>query len=123
MLAANPNTVLVNGEPVAIIGKVTYQRGKPTVDMQTATIGQEIVPIENINFEEAMGRVTFSIPATSENIERLEDWQDNIGLNNVRFLDTKTGFTKTMKNLTISEDPEIDFSAPIEVTFVGGQAV
>lgn len=123
MLVANPNTVLVNGEPVAISGKITYQRGKPSVEIQTATVGQEVKVYENINYEEAVGRVTFNMQPTLENINRLEDWQDNVGKNSVRFLDTNTGLTKTLKFLTVSEDPEIDFSTTIEVVFVGGQAI
>jgi hypothetical protein len=122
-LIVDANTVLVNGVPIAITGKLKYKRGKPKVDVKTATIGQEVKIYENINYEEAVGNVTFSFQPTVENIEKFENWQDNIGKNNVRFLDTQTGFTKTMKFLTVSEDSEIDFSGEIEVTFIGGQAI
>jgi ABC-type Fe3+-hydroxamate transport system substrate-binding protein len=32
---------------------------------------------------------------TAENIEMLENWQDNIGKNAIRMVDSRTGFTKT----------------------------
>ena len=53
----------------------------------------------------------------------LENWQDNIGKNAIRMVDSRTGFTKTFNNMSIMEDIEIDFSAEIEVTFTGGQGI
>lgn len=123
MLIVNANTVQVNGQTVAIVGKPVYKRGKPKVDVKTATVGEEVRVYESLDYTEAIGSVTIKLQPTNENIELIEDWQDNIGKNAIRMTDRKTGFTKTFKNMSISEDLEIDFDAEIEVEFVGGQGV
>jgi hypothetical protein len=68
--------------------------------------------------------VTIAIANTSENIELLEDWQENIGKNAVRLIDARTGFTKTFAKMSITEDIEIDLEAEeTEITFKGGRGV
>lgn len=122
-LNSNPNTVIVNGEPIAITGKVKYKRGAPKITVKTATVGDTVKTYEDADYTEAVSSTTFSIQPTKANIERLEDWQDNVGKNGIRFVDNRDGFTKTIKGASIMEDPEIDFTAEIEIVFTGGQAV
>jgi hypothetical protein len=123
MELVNANTVVVNGQTVAVVGKPKYKRGVPKVDVKTATIGDKVLVYENVDYSEATGAVVIKIQPTAENIEMLENWQDNIGKNAIRMVDSRTGFTKTFNNMSIMEDIEIDFSAEIEVTFTGGQGI
>lgn len=123
MELVNANTVVVNGQTVAVVEKPKYKRGVPKVEVKTATIGDKVQVYENVDYTEATGEVVIKIQPTSENIELLENWQDNIGKNAIRMVDSRTGFTKTFNNMSIMEDVEIDFGAEIEVTFTGGQGV
>ncbi|MDY0193571.1 MAG: hypothetical protein RBR93_08590 [Aliarcobacter butzleri] len=123
MELVNANTVVVNGQTVAVVDKPKYKRGVPKVDVKTATIGDKVLVYENVDYSEATGAVVIKIQPTAENIEMLESWQDNIGKNAIRMVDSRTGFTKTFNNMSIMEDIEIDFSVEIEVTFTGGQGI
>lgn len=123
MELVNANTVVVNGQTIAVVDKPKYKRGVPKVDVKTATIGDKVLVYENVNYSEATGEVVIKIQPTAENIEMLENWQDNIGKNAIRMVDSRTGFTKTFNNMSIMEDIEIDFSVEIEVTFTGGQGI
>jgi hypothetical protein len=123
MELVNANTVVVNGQTIAVVDKPKYKRGVPKVDVKTATIGDKVLVYENVDYSEATGEVVIKIQPTAENIEMLENWQDNIGKNAIRMVDSRTGFTKTFNNMSIMEDIEIDFSAEIEVTFTGGQGI
>ena len=122
MLEINASTVIVNGQTVAVSKKPKYKRGVPKVTSNTSFIGDEVVVTQNTDYSEALGECTISLRNTLENITMLEDWQDNIGKNEVRMIDSGTGFTKTFKKLSISEDVEIDFdSEEFEIVFQGGQ--
>ncbi|MDY0193654.1 MAG: hypothetical protein RBR93_09010 [Aliarcobacter butzleri] len=123
MELVNANTVVVNGQTIAVVDKPKYKRGVPKVDVKTATIGDKVLVYENVDYSEATGQVVIKIQPTAENIEMLENWQDNAGKNAIRMVDSRTGFTKTFNNMSIMEDVEIDFSAEIEVTFTGGQGI
>lgn len=123
MELVNANTVVVNGQTIAVVDKPKYKRGVPKVDVKTATIGDKVLVYENVDYSEATGEVVIKIQPTAENIEMLENWQDNIGKNAIRMVDSRTGFTKTFNNMSTMEDIEIDFSAEIEVTFTGGQGI
>lgn len=123
MELVNANTVVVNGQTIAVVDKPKYKRGMPKVDVKTATIGDKVLVYENVDYSEATGQVVIKIQPTAENIEMLENWQDNAGKNAIRMVDSRTGFTKTFNNMSIMEDVEIDFSAEIEVTFTGGQGI
>ena len=118
----NLNTVLINGVTVAVVGKPVYKRGVPKVEVLTATVGNKISTYQNVNYEEATGMVKVSIQPTKTNIELIEGWQDNIGKNSIRLLDATEKLTKTFNQMSIEEDLEIDTSAPIEITFMGGTA-
>lgn len=123
MELVNANTVVVNGQTIAVVDKPKYKKGVPKVDVKTATIGDKVLVYENVDYSEATGQVVIKIQPTAENIEMLENWQDNAGKNAIRMVDSRTGFTKTFNNMSIMEDVEIDFSAEIEVTFTGGQGI
>lgn len=119
----NANEVSVNGQTVAVSGKPKWKRGTPKTTVKTATVGDKVYPYEEADFTEAVGSVTFSVMPTPNNIDLIESWQDNIGKNAIRIVDSKTGFTKTFNNMSISEDIEYDTTDAIEVVFVGGQGV
>lgn len=119
----NLNTIVVNGEPVAVTGKPTYKRGVPKVDVKTATVGDNVELYESLDYTEAMGEAKFKMQPTAINIEMLENWQDNVGKNSVRMIDTRDGLTKTFNKMSISEDVEVDGDTEIEVIFIGGQGV
>lgn len=119
----NANEVSINGQTVAVTGKPKWKRGAPKTTVKTATVGGKIHTYEEVDYTEAMGSVTVSIMPTPTNIDLIESWQDNIGKNAIRLVDSKTGFTKTFNNMTISEDIEYDTTDAIEVVFVGGTGV
>jgi len=122
MFEVKANTVIVNGQTVAVSKNPKYKRGVPKVKTNTSFIGNEVVPTQSVDYSEAIGKCTIALRNTLENITMLEDWQDNIGKNEVRMVDTDTGFTKTFKKLSVSDDVEIDFdSSEFEVIFEGGQ--
>jgi hypothetical protein len=123
MELVNANTAVVNGATVAVVEKPKYKRGVPKVDVKTATIGDKVVVYENVDYTEATGECTIKIQPTAENIELVEGWQDNIGKNAIRLVDSRTGFTKTFNNMSIKEDIEIDFASEIEIVFTGGQGI
>lgn len=118
----NATTVQVNGGTVAVSKKPKYKRGTPKVTSNTSFIGDSVKVTQNTDFSEAIGEVTIALRNTMENITMLEDWQDNIGKNAVRMVDSATGFTKTFNQMSVSEDVEVDFDAEeFEVIFQGGQ--
>ena len=121
MELVNANTAVINGGTVAVVEKPKYKRGVPKVEVKTATIGDKVQVYENVDYTEATGECTIKIQPTAENIELVEDWQDNIGKNAIRLVDSRTGFTKTFNNMSIIEDVEIDFASEIEIVFTGGQ--
>lgn len=123
MELVNANTVVINGQTIAVVDKPKYKRGVPKVEVKTATIGDKVLVYENVDYSEATGQVVVKIQPTAENIEMLENWQDNAGKNAIRMVDSRTGFTKTFNNMSIGDDVEIDFSTEIEVTFTGGQGI
>jgi hypothetical protein len=123
-LEINANTVIINGQAVAIAKKPKYKRGSPKVNSNSAMVGNEVVISQSKDFSEAVGEVTIAVRATAENIELIESWQDSIGKNAIRMIDKDTGFTKTFNQMSVEEDAEIDFdSEEIEITFKGGRGV
>jgi hypothetical protein len=124
MLEITATTVRVNGETVAVSKKPKYMRGVPKVTSNPSLIGDTIVVTQSKDFTEAMGVVTIGLRSTLANIQLLEDWQENVGLNAVMLVDNATGFTKTFNRMSVEEDVEIDFdSDEFEVVFKGGQGV
>lgn len=122
MLEINATTVQVNGQTVAVSKKPKYKRGVPKVTSNTSFIGDTVKVTQNTDYSEAIGEVTISLRNTLENITLLEEWQDNIGKNAIRMVDSGTGFTKTFNQMSISEDVEVDFDGEeFEVVFQGGQ--
>ena len=118
----NATTVQVNGQTVAVAKKPKYKRGMPKVTSNTSFVGNEVEVTQNVDYSEAIGEVTIALRNTLKNVNLVEDWQDNIGKNAIRLVDTGTGFTKTFNQMSIDDDVEIDFDAEeIEVTFQGGQ--
>lgn len=123
-LEINATTVRINGENTAVSKKPKYTRGVPKITTTVSLIGNTVIPTQSQDFSEAMGKVTLTYRTTLENIQRLEDWQDNVGMNAVILIDNPTGFTKTFNNMSVEEDPEQDFdSGEFEVVFTGGQGV
>ena len=112
-------TVLVNGTPLAIVGRVKFKKGYPKVDVKTASIGSKVVIYENVNYEEAMGTVTITLPNTAKNQGYVTDWQENRGKNAISLTD-ESGEVVVFKKQYIAEDVEFD-AETFEVTFVGGQ--
>lgn len=123
MELVNANTVIVNGVAVAVAEKPKYKRGVPKVNVETATIGDEVQVYENVDYSEATGEVSIMIKPTASNIQLLEDWQNNRGKNAIRMVDNKTEFSKTFNSMSIMDDVEIDFASNIEIVFTGGQGV
>ena len=121
MELVNANTAVVNGGTIAVVEKPKYKRGVPKVEVKT--IGDKVQVYENVDYSEATGECTIKIQPTAENIELVEDWQDNVGKNAIRLVDSRTGFTKTFNNMSIMEDIEIDFASEIEIVFTGGQGI
>lgn len=120
----NANTVIINGETVGVRKSPKYMVGAPNVTQYTSMVGDEVKHSHKIDYTESFGSVTIAIANTSENIELLEDWQENIGKNAVRLIDARTGFTKTFAKMSIIEDIEIDLEAEeTEITFKGGRGV
>jgi len=121
-LEINASTVQINGQTVAVAKRPKYKRGTPKIKTNTSLIGDSVKVTQAKDYSEAIGEVTIALRNTTGNITLLEDWQDNIGKNAVRMIDSETGFTKTFNQMSISEDVEIDFdSEEFEVTFQGGQ--
>ena len=119
----NATTVIINGKTIAISKKPKYMRGKSKMNFNTHAVGDEIKVTQSIDYTEAMGKVTLMLRNTLENINNLEDWQDNPAKNAIRIIDNETGFTKTFAEMSIGEDPEIDFDAEeFEVMFMGNAA-
>ena len=114
--------VQVNGSAIAIVGKVKFKKGYPKVTTKTASIGDTIVPYEDVDFTEAMGTVTLTLPNTVENQEFVDDWQDNRGLNALHLTDKASGKVVVYKKQSISEDVEFE-GEDFEVVFAGGQGV
>jgi len=122
-LLINANTVSINGVTVPVNGKPKWKGGAPKVTVKTATVGDKVMTYEEVDYTEAIGSVTISIMPTVANVELFESWQANIGKNAIRIVDTKTQFTKTFNNMSISEDVEFDTTDAIEIVFMGGQGV
>lgn len=121
-LEINASTVQVNGQTVAVAKRPKYKRGTPKITTNTSLVGDGVRVTQSKDYSEAIGEVTIALRNTTENIALLEDWQDNIGKNAVRMVDSKTGFTKTFNQMSTTEDVEIDFDGDsFEVTFQGGQ--
>lgn len=115
-------TVQVNGQTVAVAKKPKYKRGVPKVASNTSFVGNEVKVTQNVDYSEAIGEVTIALRNTLENVNLVEDWQDNIGKNAIRLVDSGTGFTKTFNKMSIEEDVEIDFDGEeFSVVFKGGQ--
>lgn len=115
-------SVQVNGSAIAIVGKVKFKKGYPKVDVKTASIGDKIVPYENVDFSEAMGTVTLTLPNTATNQGYVDDWQQNRGKNAIHLTDKASGEVVVYKQQSITEDVEYE-GEDFEVVFAGGQGV
>ena len=115
-------SVQVNGSAIAIVGKVKFKKGYPKVDVKTASIGDKVVPYENVDFTEAMGTVTITLPNTAKNQGFVDDWQQNRGKNAVHLTDKASGGVIVYKQQSITEDIEYE-GEDFEVVFAGGQGV
>ena len=120
----NANTVIINGETVAVRRSPKYMIGAPTVTQYTSMVGGKTKHSHKIDYTESFGQVVIAVPNTPESIRSIEDWQENIGKNAIRLIDDKTGFTKTFAKMSMTEDVEIDFEAEeTELTFKGDRGV
>ncbi len=115
-------SVQVNGSAIAIVGKVKFKKGYPKVDVKTASIGDKIVPYENVDFSEAMGTVTLTLPNTATNQGYVDDWQQNRGKNAIHLTDKASEEVVVYKQQSIIEDVEFE-GEDFEVVFAGGQGV
>ena len=115
-------SVQVNGSAIAIVGKVKFKKGYPKVNVKTASIGDQIVPYEDIDFTEAMGTVTLKLPNTATNQGYVSDWQENRGANALHLTDKSSGEVVIFKKQSIIEDVEFE-GEDFDVVFAGGQGV
>lgn len=117
----NATEVVINGQAVAPSKKIKFKTGVPKVTSHSSLLGDQVLVTQAVDFSEAIGQVTLSFRHTLKNLELLSEWQEKVGKNAIRFIDSPTGFTKTFNQLSVEEDPEIDFdSDEFEVTFRGG---
>lgn len=114
--------VQVNGSAIAIVGKVKFKKGYPKVNTKTASIGDKVVPYEDVDFTEAMGTVTIKLPNTAKNQGFVSDWQENRGKNALHLTDKSSGEVIVFKQQSISEDVEFE-GEDFDVVFTGGQGV
>lgn len=124
MLEVNANTVIINGETIAVSKKPKWKRGLPKAVTHSAMAGEKVVVSHALDYSEAMGAPAIMLRNTLSNIQIAEEWQSNVGKNGVRFVDSGTGFTITFNHQSVTDDFEVDLSSEeFEVKFMGDQGV
>ena len=114
--------VQINGQAVAIVGKVKFKKGFPKVTTKSASIGEDVIPYEDVDYSEAIGTVTIKLPNTARNQGYITDWQRNRGKNALHLTDKASEEVVVFKKQSVSEDVEFE-AEDFEVVFTGGQGV
>jgi len=115
--------VYVGGRLVAVIPNSVTEREPGEVSVRAVSAGGGAVQhVSGLNVEEMVGRVSFELPTTGENVELVEGWRAN---SNAGFPTTVQVITQTRQSdysdMWMTEAPEINYEpeGTIEVTFEG----
>lgn len=121
---SNP-TVEVNNGIVAIIpNTLGFKTGKGNITMRPQSAGNRSISMVKTQDAETMkSMVKFALYNTKVNNDLLNDWQDAVDGNSIRFSDGD--FTMSFRNMFVIEDPERNLGADAtwEITFEGQPAV
>ncbi|MCK5591363.1 MAG: hypothetical protein KAI72_05355 [Candidatus Pacebacteria bacterium] len=113
--------VRINNETFQVVPnsiKGTLGLGESIVKAQSAGGGNvQVVYSENV--ESKLGKVTLSVFVTQDKIESVKSLKGNMNTNYISI--TSSGFALTMRQATLINDPEINFSneGEIELEFQG----
>ena len=117
----NGLTAIVNGETIALADKPSFNTGGAKIIANPTMVGANISIVYGLDYTEAIGRVTLPLRNTKPNMEKIEDWRNNLGSNSIRVLDNESGFSISFPNMSIMESPDIDLKSNMtEVKFEGG---
>lgn len=117
----NGLTAIVNGETIALADKPSFNKGGAKIVANPTMVGSNISIVYGRDYTEAIGMVTLPLRNTKPNMEKIEDWRDNVGSNSIRILDNDSGYSISFPNMSIMESPDIDLKSNItEIKFEGG---
>ena len=126
MSALASPSVVVNGDSVSIKPnsfKYTEGRGERIVRPQSSG-GGAVTNVISQNIETLRSKCSFTLISTSENVEKIKTWLDNIEANTIQVSD-RGNFTRGFQSAIITNDPDINLGADqdIEVEFESKPAV
>lgn len=121
----NPQ-IVINDEPVAYVPNsfdFSDGYGDRTVRTQT-TGGGNVEQVFTEDVETQLGRVKFTLISTTENIEKITKWQQNIDANAIE-LSASGNFSRSFPRMTIMSEPPKPGGqdAQFDVEFQGSKAI
>jgi len=126
MPALSSPTVVVNGDVIAIKPnsfKYTEGRGERIVRTQS-TGGGAVTQVITDNVETQRSKFSFIVLTTSEAVEKIRTWQDNLAANTVEVSD-RGDFARSFQSAIIVNDIDLNLGADqeVEVAFESKPAV
>lgn len=109
--------VSVNNDPISIVpNSFKFNPGKGEINVRSASSGGGgASSVHSENAETKIGKMSFDLYVTPENIALIRGWKENIGAN---FLSaTQSGFTpQALSNASMTNEPEFEATADGKVT-------
>lgn len=113
-MAYTPKKVYVNGNPVLIAQaslKVKFGYGETNVRAQV--FGRTTTPVASENLETKISEISFDLLAQDSTDDSdlrvlIKSWKDNIGANIITIEPDGAGQTQIAKNMSLTNDPEVN---------------
>ena len=119
--------VLVNNDVTCIVPKsLKWQDSQAKNVVKACTVGgTSVETVHSRDNSEAVGKVTFSIRATTDNISKITQWYDNIAGNVIELSDKDGEVVKVFIAMSLEAIPEMQVGAEaeLEVTFLGDSII
>ncbi len=125
MAAIATPTVIINNIPIKYKpNSLTYGTGKGERKIRVATGGGSVKEtIVTTDIETAFSTVKFMLYTTSDNVELVDEWIDNLDSNTVQWTDV--GISRSVTNAVVVNNPDISMGVEgeFEVEFQGDTGV
>lgn len=119
-------TIKVNNDVIAIVANsFSYKSGRGETKVASAsTGGNNATSVHTQDAETMFATIKFSIRVTTDNLEKLADWQENTAGNTVEAVQRNVSgknFNLAFRGCSVTMDPDINASADgvIEVEMAG----
>ncbi len=104
-------TVIVNNVPVPIIPNTfKFDEGQGETNVSTQSLGgNKVDVVTSDNAEDKIGKCSFEMKATEDNVKNARGWKLNPGVNVIKV--SEGGFQRVFQQMSIMNNYEVELSA------------